>query len=183
MKRPSKAKLRWQTIEAGIQAFELNEFRQFYAAAAKFLIDSVHWDDSHPETEFDENVVVKQFHAGFDQFSKGKMLGLEEHRIGTAEANLLELLKQASEWDGKKLHRRVAGRKLTRLRQRLKKSLLRFCRPDTREENAAEVGEAENGTKVPQRRKRGLGVSFQGFLFYEFTIRGKYISKRKITRK
>ena len=168
MARLSKAKQRWQGIEAGIQAYELNDLRQFFAAAAKFLIESKHWNDEHPSTRFDNSPTVGAFHDGFDQFSREKMLGIGNEHAESDEANLLDLLKQASEWNGKPLNRRVAGRKLTKLRHRLKKFFMRFMHVVRYEEGSSELIAVGNGNGSPSK----------GLRFYESVIRTKYLMKK-----
>jgi|SRR5215469_139161 len=150
MAKLSKAKKLWREIDARIQFYEPEQLRQFFAAAAKFLIKSNHWDDSHPTTKFDKEAVIKSFHEGFEQFSRKEMLGRK--RVKQGEKDFLELLQKASGWGGKDLRRRVAKRKLTKLRDRMKKRFHRFMRKE----------------KQPLR----------GLRFYDKVMRTKYMTRK-----
>jgi hypothetical protein len=136
------------SIQARVQFYGLDELRQFFAAAAKFLITRDHWDDPHPTTAFDNDAVIRAFHEGFEQFSRADML-VGKH-VSEIDATFNELLKQASGWNGADLNFRVAKRKLTRLRQLMQ----RFIRSRGNEEQP-----------------------LRGLRFYEKTIRTKYLAK------
>jgi hypothetical protein len=124
MIKVSPASKRWLEVDARIQFFPEDELRQFFAAAAKFLIDSRHWDDRHPVTPFDERTEVRSFHKGFEQFPAERM------RVRPAQTGedgmLLDALRKASEFEDKPLRRRVAKKKLRKLRKRLHKRLARL---------------------------------------------------------
>src|SRR5437879_300578 len=122
MAKLSKQKAIRQFIDTKIQFYELDELRQFFAAAAKFLIEQRYWDDRHPKTEFDNDSVIQAFHAGFEQFPREKMR-LHMNGIMAQEAELIDLLKKASGWTGSNLKWPVAKKRLTRLRSEMKRRL------------------------------------------------------------
>ncbi|HTC48455.1 MAG TPA: TIR domain-containing protein [Candidatus Aquilonibacter sp.] len=144
----------WRQIDARLEFYGADELRQFFAAAAKFLIRSDHWDEEHPRTAFDDDPVIRSFHNGFQQFSKKEMLGGGTTHL--IEADLLQLLKRASGWDGKDLNRRLAKKKLTKLRHQMQRLFVRII----------------SSEKRPLR----------GLKFYEHVIRTNYLSKGKDDR-
>jgi hypothetical protein len=149
MVRPSKSQKLWQQIDVRIQAYGPDELRQFFSAAAKFLIDSEYWNDEHPKTEFDKEGVVKAFHQGFVEFSKEGMLAGTSH--GGKDTDLIQLLRKASGRGRNNLKRRVAKSKLSMLRSRMQARFQHLMRQESQ--------------------------PLRGLRFYEKVIRKKYLTE------
>lgn len=147
-KKISKVKRRWQWIDAALQHYDSPQIREFFSAAAKFLIPHEHWDDRHPETRFDADANIQAFHRGFESFSKSDMKATRKAKEKTSD--LLPLLKSAA--DAKdNLRRRDAKSKLGDLRRRMHKRLKKYSRRE----------------KQPVR----------GLRFYEKTLKKNYLRK------
>jgi hypothetical protein len=110
----------WGSIYARLQFYDRDHLRQFFAAAAKFLIDPRCWDDRHPGTDFDHRPEVQAFHAGFEQLSAAQMRA--STALDAEVAAFRRLLIDASGFHGKGLNRRVAKRKLGDLRDRVRRA-------------------------------------------------------------
>jgi hypothetical protein len=150
MVKPSKSAQLRRKIDQRVQFYGLDALRQFFSAAAKFLIKPDYWDDAHPTTEFDGDPVIQAFHEGFKQFSRADML--DGNHLSETELEFIDLLRQASGWKGTGLHFRVAKRRLTRLRQLMQKFL-----------------RSGENTEQPLR----------GLRFYDKVIRTKYLEKAR----
>jgi hypothetical protein len=150
MMKPSKTERLRRNIHARVQFYGLDELRQFFAAAAKFLIARENWDDSHPITGFDNDSVIRAFHEGFGQFTKADMLGAKQ--LTETEATFIRLLRDAAGWSGTDLNFRIAKRKLTRLRQLMQRFL---------------------------RSSRHHEQPLRGLRFYDKAIRNKYLATTK----
>jgi hypothetical protein len=150
MPNSSKANKLWNRVDARIQFYGPDDLRRFFSASAKFLITQDHWDDTRPPTRFDRDPIISVFHEGFTQFSSREMLG--DPSTAAAEAKFVQLLRQASGWGGKSLQARVAKRKLTQLRRRMKKRFLRYMK---------------NGDQP-----------LRGLSFYDHVIRTEYLNKQ-----
>ena len=165
-KRISKVQKVWAKVEAELQAYPLDSQREFFAAAAKFLIDPSHWNDLHPVTPYDGRPEIESFHAGFVQYSAGQMSGLRSATVTDSEKAVLLLLKRAVGWRGHKIDRIVAIGKLRTFRHRM---LKRFS--DLRDSDEFYLLEA------PGRKLKTL----KGLRVYEVIIRDKYL--REVDRK
>jgi hypothetical protein len=147
-RRSTKARRRWDEIDARIQFYDGVMLRAFFAAAAKFLIDERHWDDDHPVTPFDKSPIVQSFHQGFEQFSAVEMTA--RIKGGPNAANeLLGYVFIASNRGANRLRIETAKKRLTALRKRMTKRLRQFA---------------------PQDPVRGLH-------FYQGTLRRTYLRK------
>ena len=150
---PKRPRLRthWDIVHPRIEFYPPDQLRQFFAASAKFLIKRRYWDDQPPRTGFDHEASIRTFHEGFVQFSKEEMLC--RRQASHNGSDFITLLKRASGWAGQDFHRRVAKRKLTRLRKEIKKRLKRHA-------------------SIEEQPLRGL-------IFYERVIRKMYLMKQR----
>lgn len=145
-------------IRAKTQGYDANASRQFFAAAAKYLIHSRHWDDEHPETPFDANPSVQAFHEGFKQFTGKEMRYIEE--VSAVQRELIELLREASGWKGRDIQWKTAKKRLTKLRKEIKGWLQKSA-----------VGASNSLESSEERPLRGL-------VFYDGVIRKKYLTAK-----
>lgn len=128
-KKMTLSQKRWQRIDAALQWYDPNQLRTFFSASAKFLINPKSWDDSPPRTDFDDNLIIQDFHRGFGSFSADTMRGGRDG-ASVEHTNLVSLLRSASDWNGGVLSLKRRKKRLTMLRKQMAKRFKKYIRVD-----------------------------------------------------